>query len=357
MYIKSSFIFFLALLGLGSLSFAQTNKPKYSNEFLTIGVGARNFGMGNSVIASLDDVTAGYYNPAALLNTEKNMEFGLMHSEYFKGIAKYDYLGFSKRLDENSVGGISLIRFGTDDIPNTTQLIDKEGNVNYDEITRFSAADYALLLSYARKLKNGLDVGGNFKVIHRRIGDLANSWGFGLDLAVAYKTKKWKFAGVVRDVTTTVNAWSYSIDEATREVFESTGNEIPENSTEITLPRLILGASKEFKLNEKLQLNTEMNLNTTFDGKRNSIFRTNGLNVEPSLGAELGFKKLLFVRAGFGNVQWVRQFDGSETLSLMPNLGVGVAFKKFDIDYAISNVGNGSLSLYSHVFSLNFGFN
>lgn len=355
----TKFLFFLCFFFffIESNVFAQTNAPKYSNEFLTIGVGARNFGMANSVIAGIEDVTAGYYNPASLLNTKKDMEFGIMHSEYFKGIAKYDYLGFSKKLDENSVAGISLIRFGTDDIPNTTQLIDKEGNVNYDEITRFSAADYALLLSYARKLKSGLEAGGNFKVIHRRIGDFANSWGFGLDLALNYKTEKWQFAGVIRDVTTTVNAWSYSIDEATIEIFESTGNEIPENSTEITLPRLILGASREFKLNKKFKLNTEMNLNTTFDGKRNSIIRTKGFNVEPSLGAELGFKKILFVRAGFGNVQWIRQFDGSENLSIMPNLGVGVAFNKFNIDYAISNVGNGSLALYSHVFSLNFGIN
>ena len=152
-------------------SFSQTTAPKYSNEFLAIGVGAKNFGMGNSVISNVDDITAGYYNPAGLLKIKKNIQVGLMHSEYFAGIAKYDYIGVSKRLDDKSVGAISLIRFGTDDIPNTTQLIDKDGNIDYDRITRFSAADYALLVSYARKLPKGLDVGANFKIIHRRIGD------------------------------------------------------------------------------------------------------------------------------------------------------------------------------------------
>ena len=227
-------------------NFSQTNAPKYSNEFLAIGVGAKNFGMGNSVISNVDDVTAGYYNPAGLLKIKKNIQVGLMHSEYFAGIAKYDYIGVSKRLDDKSVGAISLIRFGTDDIPNTTQLIDKDGNIDYDRITRFSAADYALLVSYARKLPKGLDVGANFKIIHRRIGDFANSWGFGIDASINYEYKDWKFAGVVRDVTTTVNAWSYSIDEATREVFDRTGNEIPENSTELTLPRIIMGSSRFF---------------------------------------------------------------------------------------------------------------
>lgn len=346
------FLFFPVIQG-----YSQTNAPKYSNEFLAIGVGARNFGMANSVISNNQDVTSGYYNPAGLLGSKKNMEFGLMHSEYFAGIAKYDYLGFSKRIDENSVGGISLIRFGTDNIPNTTQLIDKDGNVNYDNITYFSAADYAMLLSYARRLKNGLEVGGNFKIVHRRIGDLATAWGFGIDAGVNYSHKDWRFGAVIRDVTTTVNAWSYDIDNATREVFEATGNEIPENSTELTLPRLILGVSRDFQLSEKFNLLGEVNFNTTFDGKRNTIIRSNSFSSEPSLGLELGFKKIVFLRTGINNVQWIRQFDGSETLSIMPALGFGVKFKKFNIDYALSNFGNEALAQLSHVFSLSFGIN
>ena len=351
-------LLFIFLIGISCISgFSQTNAPKYSNEFLAIGVGARNFAMGNSVISSVQDVTAGYYNPAGLLNTKKKMEFGLMHSEYFAGIAKYDYLGFSKRIDENSVGGISLIRFGTDDIPNTTQLIDKDGNIDYDRITKFSAADYALLLSYARKLPMGLEVGGNFKIIHRRIGDFANSWGIGLDAGLNYSHKDWKFAAVLRDVTTTVNAWSYSIDDATREVFEATGNEIPENSTEITLPRLLLGVSRDYKLSPKFSLLAEFNLNTTFDGKRNSLIRSNAFSTDPTLGFELGYKNIVFLRTGINNMQWIRQFDGTESLSVMPNIGLGIAFKKFQIDYALSNIGNQSLALFSNVFSLSFGLN
>lgn len=349
-------VFLLALFSLGSL-LSQTTAPKYSNEFLTIGVGARNFAMANSVLAGVNDVTAGYYNPSGLLGIEKDMEVGLMHSEYFAGIAKYDYLGFAKRIDENSVAGVSFIRFGTDDIPNTTQLIDKNGNIDYDRITRFSAADYALLLSYSRKTSSGLELGGNFKIIHRRIGDFARSWGFGLDVSVNYTYKDWKFAAVARDITTTVNAWSYSIDEATREVFAATGNEIPENSTELTIPRILLGVSREFKFSDKLQFIAETDLEVTLDGQRNSLIRANSFSIAPMVGFELGYKKIVFLRGGFNNAQWIRQFNQTETLSIMPNIGVGVAFKKFNIDYALSNIGNSSLALYSNVFSLSFKFN
>ena len=67
-----------------------TSTPKYSNEFLAIGVGGRSLGMSNSSVASINDVTSGYWNPAGLLGIKNDMQVGLMHSEYFAGIAKYD---------------------------------------------------------------------------------------------------------------------------------------------------------------------------------------------------------------------------------------------------------------------------
>ena len=40
---------------------------KYSNEFLNIGAGARGLAMGSAQVASVNDGTAGYWNPAGLL--------------------------------------------------------------------------------------------------------------------------------------------------------------------------------------------------------------------------------------------------------------------------------------------------
>ena len=173
--------------------------PKYVNEFLNIGVGARALGMSLAQVASVKDVTSGYWNPAGLTGIGSDLQVAAMHSEYFAGIAKYDYAAIGKTIDSSSAASISFIRFGVDDIPNTTELIDAGGNINYDRITTFSAADYAFILSYGRKglprnrqlgassidvvdpnsLVNKFRWGVNAKIIHRQVGSFAASWGFG----------------------------------------------------------------------------------------------------------------------------------------------------------------------------------
>ena len=161
---------------------------KYSNEFLSVGVGAEAFGMGNAVVAQTNSVNSGYWNPAGLVHVHEWVQASLMHSEYFAGIAKYDFFSLGHRIDKNSSIGFSAIRFAVDDIPNTTQLIDQNGNIDYDRIELFTAADYGFLLSYARKSPiEGLSLGGSFKVIHRKVGDFAKSWGFGIDAGAQYE--------------------------------------------------------------------------------------------------------------------------------------------------------------------------
>ena len=168
--------FFLTVTLVTPTLFAQT---KFSNEFLKIGVGARALGMSNSFVASADDVTSGYWNPAGLTRMNSDFQFAFMHSEYFAGISAYDYAAFATKVDSNSTIGFSFVRFGTDDIPNTTQLIDADGNINFNNVSSFSAADYAGIISYARKSNvEGLSYGGNVKIIHRVIGDFSKAWGF-----------------------------------------------------------------------------------------------------------------------------------------------------------------------------------
>jgi hypothetical protein len=333
---------------------AQDLAPKYSNEFLSIGIGADALGLGNAVVAQTGNVNSGYWNPAGLTQTNKWLEIGLMHSEYFAGISKFDYLGLSHAIDNKSTVGFSAIRFAVDDIPNTTQLIDNEGNINYDNITTFTAADYAFLFSYARKLNiEGLSVGGNFKVIHRRVGDFARSWGFGIDAGAQYHVNKWKFGLVVRDVTSTFNAWVFSLDEQMQETFIATGNELPRNGLELTFPRIILAGYRKFDLGKKgFYSAPEIDVDITTDGRRNTLIRTGLISIDPHLGVEFGFKKIVAIRAGLSNMQYVTNFDDSKSLNVQPNIGLGLNIKNFHIDYAFTDIGDASIALYSHVISV-----
>jgi hypothetical protein len=349
---------FLSILGLFLSGCLIAQTPKYSNEFLSIGVGARAFGMSNACVASVNDVTAGYWNPSGLLDSKTDLQLGLMHAEYFAGIAKYDYGSVAKKIDSSSVFGLSVIRFGVDNIPNTTDLLDADGNLDYDRITQFSAADYAFILSYARSPKiKGLSLGGNAKIIRRIVGDFAGAWGFGLDAGAQYQYKGWRFGAMARDVTSTFNAWNYHLTDQMKDVFAATGNEIPVNSLEITLPRLIIGVSRKIDLTKDLSMLSELNLDVTFDGKRNTVFQSNPVSADPHLGIELGYKGIAFLRGGIMNIQQEQDVKGTSVITMEPNFGVGVKIKRISLDYSRTDIGNQSVALYSNIFSLKVDIN
>jgi hypothetical protein len=60
-----------------------------------------------------------------------------MHANYFANIAQYDYMAMQVPLTTAVLGVFPLIRFGVDDILNTTELIDSQGNIDYNRISLF----------------------------------------------------------------------------------------------------------------------------------------------------------------------------------------------------------------------------
>lgn len=343
---------FIILLFFSVLFASAQTVRKYSNEFMNIGVDAAALGMANAVTAITSDVNAGYWNPAGLVKLEDN-QLSLMHASYFANIATYNYAGFAMPLDDRSAVGFSAIRFGVDDILNTTQLIDQQGNIDYNRISLFSTADYGFTFSYARKLPlDGLNYGVNAKVIRRVIGKFASSWGFGLDVGIQFENDDWRFGVMARDITTTYNIWTIDEDEfaTVQGAVEGQNQEQPE-STEITIPKLQIGAGRLFEFRGDYSLLASMNLNVRF-AETNDIISTGGFSIDPALGFEFGFIEMVFLRAGVGNFQNVLQLDGSESVNFQPNMGVGFKYKGIQVDYALTDIGDQSVALYSNVFSL-----
>lgn len=337
---------------------AQTIR-KYSNEFLNIGVGAGAMGLGNTKTANSQDLYSFYYNPAGFTGVKDVFQLGYMHAEYFAGIAKYDYLGLAVPIDTSRVLGFSFIRFGIDDIPNTLFLFEPDGSINYNNISKFTVADYALLFSYAQKINKvkGLSVGGNVKVIHKNVGSFAKAWGFGLDLGMKYQHKNWNFGLMAKDITTTYNAWSFSFTDDEQAILVQTNNEIPRNSVELTSPSIQLGASHTFGIKNKFFIEPMLDLLFTTDGKRNVLFRTSPIAIDARFGLELNYAKLVYLRTGISNFQWEPLGNNKEAFRFQPSIGAGFNIKNwFYVDYAFTNIGNKEI-FYSHVVSAHFAFN
>jgi hypothetical protein len=353
----TAFVFTFLLVPI--LSFSQFRK--YSNEFLNIGAGARGLALGGAQVGSVQDGTAGYWNPAGLVGVKDNPSINVMHAEYFAGIGKYDFASVALPVQDNRrTLAFSLLRFAVDDIPNTLFLVEPDGSLNFNNIQKFSSADYAVLLSFAQSLvetdDKKISFGVNAKIIHRKVGSFATAWGFGIDAGVQMHSGRWRIGAVARDITTTFNAWSFKFTEREKEKLYLTKNDIPVKSTELTAPRLVIGGGYNFRISEAVDLLAEANLNMTFDGKRNTVVSSKAVSIDPSLGLEASINDAFFIRAGITNFQ--KALSDGDTLNqkkvwiYQPSLGAGVKIKNVVLDYAYTNLANQSNPLYTHVFSL-----
>jgi hypothetical protein len=345
--------------------FAQ---KKYVNEFLNIGVGARAYAMGGAVVASSTDVTSGYWNPAGLRNLPSDFQLSLMHSDYFGGLAKYDYAGLAYKLANNKGNfGVNIVRFAVDDIPYTLNLIRPDNTIDYDALTKtISAADYAGIFSYSRDLNLKryaerddiyMTIGGNAKIIHRQIGSIARAWGVGLDVGVKAQMQRWYLGIMVRDATTTATNWTFSLTDKEKATFALTNNIIPVQTTEIMNQRIVLGLARMFPISNKTKLLVETDFDITTDGERyGQILNTSFGSISPRAGIELSSNKQYFFRAGVAGFQKVKDnTDTSYTKTItnfQPSFGLGMYFNNLTIDYALTSLNLQQNPLYTHVFSL-----
>lgn len=354
------FLVWITFLFTGLQGQAQSD-VKFVNEFLNIGVGARAHGMFGSVAASTTDVSAAYWNPSALAHVQKPFQLSAMHASWFGGIANYDYLGMGKTFGDknNAFGAMTFIRMGVDNIPNTLNLIGPDGTVDFDRVTNFSAADYAMLISFGQKLgASGLSLGGSAKFIYRDIGSFGSAFGFGFDIGVTYKKGNLTLAAMGRDITTTINNWSFSLTPEQAVQFERTGNTIPVSSTEIALPKLVLAAAYQFGKTDQFSYLVETDVRFSSDGTKSGVFSGENIAIDPTLGIEIGYKQQAFFRAGVGNIQRTinETTDTSSSIEFQPNIGLGLSLGRIKVDYALTNIGSTAGVLVSHIFSITVDF-
>jgi len=327
---------------------------KYGADFLAGGVGARALGMGGAFISVADDVYAGFWNPAGLPEVDAR-EVSYMHAERFSGIVSFDYTGFAVPFSDRSVLGVSLIRSGVNDIKNTLDAWDAERDQPIPDpesaITTFSAADYALLVAYGKRVTKAFSFGVTSKIIRRNIGAFATAWGYSMDIGVRYRTPSWHLGATVQDVTTMLQSWSVDTDRlaAIQDVF---GDDLPEGGTELVLPVLRLGASRLMDVRPGL-LRLAMDMDLSFDGATSYTLSLGSMAMHPRLGAELVVADRVAFRAGFNRIQFV---DG-EGIDLTPSVGTGFRWGRAALDYGFGDFAGLVSDLgYSHRISAQYRF-
>ena len=142
-----------------------------------------------------------------------------------------------------------------------------------------------------------------------------------------------------------------------QQVFLTTGNDLPANGLELSLPRFIGGIAYNHALGKAekgFSFMTEMDFDFTTDGKRNVAISLNPISIDPHLGVQFGYKDIVRLRGGVSSIQRSSNIDGVTQWGFQPNMGIGIGIKGFYLDYAFTKLGASDASYYTHIFSLKF---
>jgi hypothetical protein len=165
------------LLVLSSIIVAQTKVGSTAAPFLNIGVGPRAIGMGGAFIATANDVTSLYWNPAGASRTESS---GAMftHVSWFAGI-KYNWAGAMLSTGGMGTVGLNIGYLDYGDLEVTT-LKEPDGTGEM-----FTPTDLFLALTYAYNLTDRFSVGANFKYVSQKIWN-SSANGIAFDIGVLF---------------------------------------------------------------------------------------------------------------------------------------------------------------------------
>lgn len=265
---------------------AQSKVGTTAAQFLGIGVGPRAMAMGGAFVALGDDASAMYWNPGALAR----VGHGQVMASHTSWLVETDFnwIGVTLALDPANAIGISLTQldYGEDEV-NTVTMPEGTGE-------RWTAQDLAFTLTYARNLTDRFSIGGSFKYITQQIWNESAST-FAFDLGLVFRTP---FDGLRLGAVLSNFGGNMQLDgkDLTRRIDldpENTGN----NET-------IVANLKT----DSWELPLFFRAGVSYDLQRSDMFtailsadavRPNDNDQYYNLGLEVGFRNILFVRAGW----------------------------------------------------------
>ncbi|MFH0734487.1 MAG: PorV/PorQ family protein [bacterium] len=167
-------IFISSIINAQNLSKSGTT----AGQFLKIGVGPRALGMGGAFVATADDISAMYWNPAGLTNNTSNEAF-FDHTSWFADI-NHDFAGVSSYIDGIGTVGAFVSVLSIDEMLVRT-IESPEGTGEY-----FESGGISIGISFARNLTDAFSIGINAKYIREYIWHESAS-GIAFDIGTLYK--------------------------------------------------------------------------------------------------------------------------------------------------------------------------
>lgn len=171
---KKFIIVYFAIVGIlaGQSKVGSTAAP-----FLNIAVGPRAISMGSAFVATANDVTSLYYNPAGAAKMQSSGAF-FSHSRWFADIT-YNWAGAVLNMNDMGALGLSVTYLNYGEMEVTT-MIEPEGTGEM-----FTPYDLSFNLSYAYNLTDRFSIGGTVKYISQQIYHTASS-AAAVDLGVLF---------------------------------------------------------------------------------------------------------------------------------------------------------------------------
>jgi hypothetical protein len=315
-------LFFILLLT-NNRAFAQTNTGTTIGQFLLIEPSARYAAMGNTGVASADEIGSAYFNPGAIGRLQGiGMQF--THSLWLADIT-YNY--FVALVDLGETGNIYF---------NITSLNSGEMDVRTVEQPlgtgeRFTVSDIALGVGFGRRLTNRFSMGVQINYIqetifHSSLSTMAISVGTMFDL-----TEDGLVLGA--SISNYGLPGSYSGRDL-RVQYDLDKDKYGDNSAlpgsavtdEYPLPVLFrVGLSYPYQINENNRIKMAVN-----------AYHPNDNNESISLGAEWMISDLLAIRGGYQNLFLE---DSEVGLTLGTGLYFSIDEYKVKIDYAWADHG------------------
>ncbi len=292
-------------------SFGNSRTGGTGMQFLKISPDARAMSMAGAAVATSNDISAMYWNPAGITGVDTGkVNLMLSHSRYF-GDINSNYAGAVLKASTHSFVGIQVFSMNYGDMKETTEF-EPNGTGR-----TFGINNYYVGLTFAKVLTNNFSFGLNGKYANESFAGVSiHNVLFDLGLKYDVGIKHTRFGVNFSNFGLNVNP------TGTVQVLKFDGEQSISNFSNISVPALFrLGIAfdpihtNEHALTLAAQLNHPTDNNETY-----------------ALAAEYNFMQIGYVRTGYEL--------GSDEKYIFPTMGLGIKilrrFGGFMIDYGFA---------------------